>query len=86
MLLQMMNQDPNVQFKLIDRDGWKGFSTVTKGKSAEAVLFVPECLLTVNASMDEPAVLDLFLKAIDLKGMAKALSGGSGVAPAPPPK
>ena len=75
MILAMLNKDPNVQVSIVkDREGWSGYTTVEKGKSAKAVLFITGCLLTVETPGDGMALVEQFLGLMDLKAMAKALA------------
>jgi len=78
MVLRMLNQDPNKQIKRIDRDGWVGWSVVEKGRKAEATAFTKTCLLFLGASKADADALEMFLKAIDLKNLSKALGAAAG--------
>jgi hypothetical protein len=74
-LLKMLNQNPNSQISLVDRDGWKGYTTVEKNRSVQTTLFVAGGLLTLNVSKDDPAAATQFLGLIDLKRAAQSLAG-----------
>lgn len=73
-VLQMINQDPNRQVRRIRRDGWTGWSMINKPRKAEAYVFTQHCLLVIDVPKADADVLDTFLKAMDLKGLAKALA------------
>lgn len=77
MVLRMMNQDPNKRFTRINRDGWVGWSVVEKGRRAEANAFTETCLLTIRVSKAAADVLEMFLKSMDLKGLAKVLDAAA---------
>jgi hypothetical protein len=65
--LAMMNQNPDTQIALIDREGWNGWSTLNKGGDAQIIALNGAYLLTLKVSKDDKATLDSFWKAIDLK-------------------
>jgi len=74
-MLRIINQDPKKQAKLIDRDGWAGWSMIEKGRRAAVTAFSEACALTIRLSQAEADVLEMFLTSTDLKGLAKTMAG-----------
>ncbi|MCJ7543278.1 MAG: hypothetical protein MUP47_01725, partial [Phycisphaerae bacterium] len=68
--LRMANLDPNMKVKLIDQDGWTGWIVIQKEGDAQATALHSGYLLTVQVDKPDEAALDIFWKAIDLKGLA----------------
>lgn len=69
-MLAAINQDTNSHTELVDQDGWKGWSTVTKGQDAKLISFNGSYSLTVEVDKDDKADMEIFWKAIDLKGLS----------------
>ena len=70
MMMQMMNQDPNIKAELIDRHGWTGWKIVEKNSRAQLIAFSRNCLLSLDASKADETALDTIFNAIDLKALA----------------
>jgi len=71
-VLAMMNQDPDVQVKLISQDGWAGWIMVRKGDSAQAMAMSSGCMVSVQLDKPDEAALTALWNTIDLKGLARA--------------
>jgi translation initiation factor 2 beta subunit (eIF-2beta)/eIF-5 len=69
-IMAAMNQDPDHKMKLIDRDGWAGWQSLTKNGSAEIAIFNNSNLLNINVDKNDEAVLNQFFSTFDLKGLA----------------
>jgi hypothetical protein len=69
-ILAAMNQDPDHKMKLVDREGWAGWQSITKDGQAEMAAFNGANLLNINVDKDDEKVLNQFWSAIDLKGLA----------------
>lgn len=63
-------QTADNKFRLVDQDGWIGWSTVQKGSEAQTLVVSKSVMLQVQVSKDDEKALELFFKAIDLKGLA----------------
>ncbi len=68
-MLAAMNQDPNHHIEVVNQEEWKGWSALNKGQDAQINAFNGSYLLTVQVSKEDKAALELFWKAIDLKGL-----------------
>lgn len=74
-MLKELNADGNKN-KMIERDGWIGWLTVSKDDNATITAFNKSYVLTITVDKPDEAVLNSFWMAIDVKGLAGSLSPG----------
>jgi hypothetical protein len=71
--ITMMESAGKIKFTAIDQNGWSGWKIVSaEGNDATATAFCGDLMLTVQVNKPDGKTLDLFWKAIDLKGLAGA--------------
>jgi len=72
-MLKMMNQNPDTRIDVMERDGFFGWLTINKkSDKAEGNLLGPATMVTIEVRKDDGTRLKAFIKALDLKGLAKA--------------
>ena len=72
-MLKMMNQNPDTKIDVVERDGFFGWLTINKkSDTAEGHFLGPATMLTIEVRKDDGSRLQTFVKALDLKGLAKA--------------
>jgi len=79
-MLKMLNAEGGTA-KALKQDGWSGLLRAEKGGEATALLFSNSIMLNVTGDVDA-AMLEKFIKSIDLKGLAA--QDKSGTEPAKP--
>ncbi|MBI5722810.1 MAG: hypothetical protein HZA50_02545 [Planctomycetes bacterium] len=69
-MIEMMNVNPNVKFTAINKDGWLGWTIISKDADAQASLICGGTWISIRVEKADGKALNDLVNGIDLKALA----------------